>query len=71
MGGSMWAWLSIPILIVVLLLFSPELNFEKVGIIFWIISILTFLYGFCSGSLVLMYLAIIIIYLRASGKLGE
>jgi hypothetical protein len=70
--ASVWAWLSILIFIIVLFLImaNPDFRLKKVGFIFWIISMLSFLYGFLVGSLVLMFLAIVIIYLRGTGKLG-
>ena len=70
--ASVWSWLSIPILLIVLffIMANPDFSLRKVGLIFWIIGILSFLYGLFTGSLLLMFLAIIIIYLRGTGKLG-
>lgn len=53
-------------------LFGTDANFsfKKVEIVFWIISLIALIYGYCSGSFILMCGGVGIIYLRASGKLG-
>jgi len=73
MGAGIWTILAIPIFIIVLFLFGTDANFslKKVGIVFWIISLIALIYGYCSGSFILMCIGIGIIYLRASGKLGD
>jgi len=73
MGAGIWTLLAIPAFIIILFLFGADPNFSlrKVGFVFWFISFIALLYGFCSGSFLLMCIGIGIIYLRASGKLGD
>jgi len=72
MGSEIWTMIAIPIFIIVLFLFGTDANFSlgKVGAIFWIVSLIALIYGYYSGSFILMCIGIGIIYLRASGKLG-
>ena len=72
MGAEIWSILAIPIFICLLFLFGLNEGFslKKVGVVFWIIGAISSIYGFFSGINILIYLSVIIIFLRASGKLG-